>query len=204
MKIFVISYNYQDNIKASVPLSKRDSPAVYMKAESALLKDSKPFFVPDFLGKIDFEAHVVVRVCRLGKSIPVRFAYRYYDALTIGVAFTARQLFEKSLALSLPVDMALGLDGSAAIGKWIPLGAVGNINNVDFHLDVDGETTQQGTTADMLFNVDSVISYISQFMTLKMGDIIFTGCPTLPTPASPDHRIEGWIGNAKVLEMNCK
>lgn len=204
MKIFVISYNYKDNIKASIPLSKKKGPAVYMKAESALLKDSKPFFVPDFLGNIDFGAHMVVRICRLGKSIPTRFAYRYYDALTIGVAFTARQLLDESLASLLPVDMALGLDGSAAIGKWIPLDAVSNINNVDFHLDVDGEMVQRGTTADMLFNVDSVISYISQFMTLKMGDIIFTGCPTQPILASPDHRIEGWMDNAKVLEMNCK
>lgn len=204
MKIFALSHNYEGNIPQASALLKRDVPAVYLKAESALLKNSKPFFVPDFLGRIDMEAHVVVRLCRLGKSIPERFAHRYYDALTLGVAFTARDVLLQAEALGLPRDMAVGLDGSAAIGEWLPVEQVGGIDSLDFHLDIDGLTVQRGQTDDMLFGVDRTISYVSQFMTLKMGDVIFTGCPTLPAQAKPDHRLSGWIGDRKVLEMNCK
>lgn len=204
MKIFALSHNYEGNIPPTSALLKRNSPAVYMKAESALLKNSKPFFVPDFLGRIDLEAHVVVRLSRLGKSIPERFAHRYYDALTLGVAFTAHDVLRESVASGLPADMAVGLDGSAAIGEWMPIEQVGGADNLDFHLDIDGQTVQRGNTADMLTSVDRIISYISQFMTLKMGDVIFTGCPTLPARAIPDQRLSGWIGGEKVLEMNCK
>lgn len=175
-----------------------------MKAESALLKNSKPFFVPDFWGRIDLEAHVVVRLSRLGKSIPERFAHRYYDAITLGVAFTAHDLLLKSEASGLPADMAVGLDGSAAIGEWLSIEQTGGADNLSFHLDINGEKVQQGRTADMLFGVDRIISYISQFMTLKMGDVIFTGCPTLPTRAFPDQRLCGWINGENVLQMNCK
>lgn len=204
MKIFALSHNYEGNIPPTSALLKRNSPAVYMKAESALLKNSKPFFVPDFLGRIDLEAHVVVRLSRLGKSIPEHFAHRYYDALTLGVAFTAHDVLRESVATGMPPDMAVGLDGSAAIGEWMPIEQAGGTDNLSFHLDIDGQTVQRGNTAGMLTSVDRTISYISQFMTLKMGDVIFTGCPTMPAEAIPDQRLSGWIGGEKVLEMNCK
>lgn len=204
MKIFALSHNYEGNIPAASSLLKRNSPAVYMKAESALLKNNKPFFVPDFLGRIDLEGNMVVRLSRLGKSIPERFAHRYYDAITLGVAFTARELLLQSEASGLPVDMAVGLDGSAAIGEWVPIEQIGGADDLSFHLDIDGEMVQKGRTADMLFSVDKIISYISQFMTLKMGDVIFTGCPSLPIEAKPDQRLSGWIDGVEVLQMNCK
>lgn len=205
MKIFAIGMNYiQHNKELDGALYKPEEPVIFTKADSALLKDGKPFFVPDFMGQIDYETEIVVRICRLGKSIPARFAYRYYDAVTVGIDFTARDMQRKARAEGRPWDICKGFDGSAAIGEWVDVSKFRDIQAIHFHLDINGKTVQEGCTSDMLFKVDEIIEYISRFYTLKTGDILYTGTPAGIGAVSIDDHLEGWIEDRKVLEFNCK
>ena len=192
MKIFAVGMNYVGYNKAlNEPLLKRDDPVIFTKADSSLLKDRKPFFIPDELGTIEYEAEIVVRVCRLGKSISERFASRYYDAVTVGIDFTARDLLRKLSQQGLPWDMSKSFDGAAALGEWVSKDKFLDIQRLRFHLDVNGETKQEGCTNDMIYKVDEIISYISRFFTLKTGDLIYTGCPTSGFPVHSNDRLEG-------------
>ena len=205
MKIFAIGMNYiQHNKELDGALYKPEEPVIFTKADSALLKDGKPFFVPDFMGQIDYETEIVVRICRLGKSIPARFAHRYYDAVTVGIDFTARDMQSKARAEGRPWDICKGFDGSAAIGEWVDVSKFRDIQAIHFHLDINGKTVQEGCTSDMLFKVDEIIEYISRFYTLKTGDILYTGTPAGIGAVSIDDHLEGWIEDRKVLEFNCK
>ena len=181
-----------------------EEPVIFTKADSALLKDHKPFFIPDFMGRIDYEAEVVVRICRLGKTIPERIAHRYYDAVTLGIDFTARELQQKLRAAGQPWELCKGFDGSAAIGEWIDVSKLRDIQALRFQLDINGSTVQQGCTADMIFRIDALIAYISRFFTLKTGDLLFTGTPVGVGPVHIDDHLEGYIEERKVLELNCK
>lgn len=197
--------NYiQHNKELDGALYKPEEPVIFTKADSALLKDGKPFFVPDFMGQIDYETEIVVRICRLGKSIPARFAHRYYDAVTVGIDFTARDMQRKARAEGRPWDICKGFDGSAAIGEWVNVSKFRDIQAIHFHLDINGKTVQEGCTSDMLFKVDEIIEYISRFYTLKTGDILYTGTPAGIGAVSIDDHLEGWIEDRKVLEFNCK
>lgn len=205
MKIFAVGMNYVGYNKAlNEPLLKRDDPVIFTKADSSLLKDRKPFFIPDELGTIEYEAEIVVRVCRLGKSISERFASRYYDAVTVGIDFTARDLLRKLSQQGLPWDMSKSFDGAAALGEWVSKDKFLDIQRLRFHLDVNGETKQEGCTNDMIYKVDEIISYVSRFFTLKTGDLIYTGCPVSGTPVHINDRLEGYIEERKVLDLHCK
>lgn len=205
MKIFAIGVNYAEyNKSLHETLSVSEEPVVFTKADSALLKDHKPFFIPDDMGKIECEAEVVVRICRLGKTISERFAHRYYDAVTVGIDFTARELQQKLREKGLPWDLCKGFDGSAALGEWVQKDKFLDVQRLRFHLDINGKTVQEGCTSDMLFTVDRIISYISRFFTLKTGDIIYTGCPAVCGPVSINDHLEGYLEDRKVLEFNCK
>ena len=205
MKIFAVDMNYVGYNKAlNEPLLKRDDPVIFTKADSSLLKDRKPFFIPDELGTIEYETEVVVRVCRLGKSISERFAPRYYDAVTVGIDFTARDLLKKLSQQGLPWDMSKSFDGAAVIGEWVSKDKFLDIQRLRFHLDVNGETKQEGCTSDMIYKVDEIISYVSRFFTLKTGDLIYTGCPVSGTPVHINDRLEGYIEERKVLDLHCK
>lgn len=205
MKIFAVDMNYVGYNKAlNEPLLKRDDPVIFTKADSSLLKDRKPFFIPDELGTIEYEAEIVVRICRLGKSISERFASRYYDAVTVGIDFTARDLLRKLSQQGLPWDMSKSFDGAAVLGEWISKDKFLDIQRLRFHLDVNGETKQEGCTSDMIYKVDEIISYISRFFTLKTGDLIYTGCPTNGYPVHINDRLEGYIEERKVLDLHCK
>lgn len=205
MKIFAVGMNYVGYNKAlNEPLLKQDDPVIFTKADSSLLKDRKPFFIPDELGTIEYEAEIVVRVCRLGKSISERFASRYYDAVTVGIDFTARDLLRKLSQQGLPWDMSKSFDGAAALGEWISKDKFLDIQRLRFHLDVNGETKQEGCTSDMIYKVDEIISYVSRFFTLKTGDLIYTGCPVSGTPVHINDRLEGYIEERKVLDLHCK
>ena len=205
MKIFAIGMNYTEyNKSLHETLSVSEEPVVFTKADSALLKDHKPFFIPDDMGKIECEAEVVVRICRLGKTISERFAHRYYDAVTVGIDFTARELQQKLREKGLPWDLCKGFDGSAALGEWVQKDKFLDVQRLRFHLDINGKTVQEGCTSDMLFTVDRIISYISRFFTLKTGDIIYTGCPAVCGPVSINDHLEGYLEDRKVLEFNCK
>ena len=205
MKIFCIGMNYAaHNKELHGTLKKPDEPVIFLKADSSLLKDHKPFFIPDHLGRIEYETEVVVRICKLGKTVPVRFAPRYYDALTVGIDFTARELQHKLSAASQPWDLAKGFDGAACLGEWVPKEKFRDLNALRFHLDINGQTVQEGCTADMLYKIDEIIAYISQYFTLKTGDILFTGTPAGVGPVHIDNHLEGYLEERKVLEFKCK
>ena len=205
MKIFAVEINYiQHNKELDGTLYKPETPVIFTKADSALLKDKKPFFIPDFMGRIDYEAEVAVRISRLGKTIPERFAHRYYDAVTVGIDFTARELQQKLRANGEPWDLCKGFDGSAALGEWVSVDKFRDVQALHFHLDINGNTVQEGRTSDMLFSIDSLIAYISRFFTLKTGDILFTGTPVGVGPVHIDDHLEGYIEDRKVLDFSCK
>lgn len=205
MKIFAVGMNYiQHNKELDGTLYKPEEPVIFTKADSALLKDSKPFFLPDELGRIDYETELVVRICRLGKSIPQRFAHRYYDAVTVGIDFTARDLQNRLRAEGKPWDLCKGFDGSAAIGEWVSIEKFRDIQAIHFCLDINGNTVQEGCSSDMLFKVDEIIAYISQWFTLKTGDILYTGTPAGVGPVHIDDHLTGWLEDRKVLEFNVK
>ena len=204
MKIFGIGMNYlQHNKELHGALFKPEEPVIFTKADSALLKDHKPFFLPDWSERVDYETELVVRICRLGKGIPARFAHRYYDAVTVGIDFTARDLQQRAREKGLPWTICKGFDGSAVIGDW------GESTQFDgqalhFHLKVNGETVQQGFTGDMLYGVDELIAYISQFFTLKTGDLLYTGTPAGVGPVHIGDHLEGWVEDRKVLDFYCR
>lgn len=205
MKIFAVGMNYaQHNKELDGTLYKPETPVIFTKADSALLKDRKPFFIPDHLGQIDYEAELVVRICKLGKTVPERFAHRYYDAVTVGIDFTARELQKKLREAGQPWDLCKGFDGAAALGEWVSKEKFRDVQAMHFHLDINGQTVQEGRTSDMIFSIDYIVSYISQFFTLKTGDIIYTGTPVGVGPVHIDDHLEGWVEDRKVLEFNCK
>ncbi len=197
--------NYaQHNKELDGTLYKPETPVIFTKVDSALLKDRKPFFIPDHLGQIDYEAELVVRICKLGKTVPERFAHRYYDAVTVGIDFTARELQKKLREAGQPWDLCKGFDGAAALGEWVSKEKFRDVQAMHFHLDINGQTVQEGRTSDMIFSIDHIVSYISQFFTLKTGDIIYTGTPVGVGPVHIDDHLEGWVEDRKVLEFNCK
>ena len=183
MKIFAIGMNYAaHNQELHGTLKRPDEPVIFTKADSAILNQGKPFFIPDHLGRIDYETEVVVRICRLGKNIPEK----------------------KASEAGQPWTICKGFDGSAAIGEWVPKEKFLDIQRIHFHLDINGKTVQEGCTSDMLYRVDEIIAYISQFFTLKTGDILYTGTPAGVGPVHIDDHLEGWLEERKVLEFNCK
>ena len=205
MKIFAIGMNYlQHNEELDGKAYKPENPIVFLKADSSLLKDGKPFFIPDFMGQIDYETELVVRICRLGKGIPERFAHRYYDALTVGIDFTARDMQRKARENGEPWDICKGFDGAAVIGEWVSKDKFLSIDNINFSLNINDRTVQKGYTGDMLFKIDQIVSYLSKFYTLKTGDIIYTGTPVGVGPVKFNDHIEGYLENEKVLEFNCR
>ncbi len=205
MKIFAVGLNYpQHNKELKETLYKGEKPVIFTKADSSLLKDSKPFFLPDDMGRIDYEAELVVRICRLGKAIPARFAHRYYDAVTVGVDFTARELQQKLRDNGMPWELCKGFDGAATIGNWVGVDLFRDVQALHFHLDINGKTVQEGCTSDMLFKIDEIIEYISKYFTLKTGDLLYTGTPAGVGPVNIDDHLEGYVEERKVLEFNVK
>ena len=205
MKIFAVGMNYAlHNKELDGTLYIPEEPVIFTKADSALLKDHKPFFVPDWCDQVDYETEIVVRICRLGKAIPERFAHRYYDAVTVGIDFTARDWQRRFRQEGKPWELSKGFDGSAAIGEWIPKERFRDVQALPFHLDINGKTVQEGCTADMLFSIDALIAYISRFFTLKTGDLLYTGTPVGVGPVHIDDHLAGYIDQLKVLEFNCK
>lgn len=202
MKIFCVGLNYPEhNKELEGTLIKREEPVIFTKPDSALLSGGKPFFIPDYTRQCDYEAELVIRICRLGRSIAQRWAHRYYDQVTVGIDFTARDLQRKLRDGGLPWELSKGFDGSAVIGDMQKLDALPDIQDIHFRLDKNGETVQRGHTADMLYRVDEVVSYISSFFTLKMGDLIYTGTPVGVGPVQENDHLEGYLEDKKVLDF---
>lgn len=204
MKIIAVGMNYAAHNKELGDTSASKEPVIFMKPDSAILKDGKPFFIPDFSSEVHYETEVVVRICRLGKNIASRFAHRYYDAVTVGIDFTARDLQRRFRSEGQPWELCKGFDNSAAIGTFIPIEDAGDLQNLDFHLEIDGQKVQQGNTSDMLFKVNDIIAYVSRFMTLKIGDLLFTGTPAGVGPVDIGQHLQGYLGEEKVLDFNIR
>lgn len=205
MKIIAVGMNYALHNRELDHTQENREPVIFLKPDSAILKDGKPFFIPDFSTEVHYEAEVVVRICRLGKHIAPRFARRYYDAVTVGIDFTARDLQRRFRECGNPWELCKGFDNSAAIGTFLPLEqAGGDVQALDFRLTVDDREVQHGNTRDMLFRVDDIIAYVSRFMTLKIGDLLFTGTPAGVGPVSIGQHLQGYLGEEKVLDFNIR
>ena len=204
MKIIAVGKNYAEHaLEFDGTVEKPAVPMIFMKPDSAIIKNGKHFYVPDFLGRVDYEAEIVVRICKLGKSIPARFAYRYYDAITVGIDFTARDMQRAFIEAGAPWELSKGFDGSAVLGEFRPVEQY-DINDLPFSLTIDDKVAQSATTSQMLFKVEEIIAYVSRFCTLKHGDLIFTGTPAGSGPVAIGTHLKGFIGEDKVLDFHVR
>ena len=201
MKIIAVGMNYAAHNKELNHTLTLSEPTIFMKADSSLLKDGKPFFIPDFTQELHHEAEIVVRIDRLGKNIAERFAHRYYHEVTVGIDFTARDLQRQLREKGLPWEISKAFDNSAVVGTFVPLEEVGDINRLPFHIDINGETRQAGNTEQLLFSVDRIVAYVSRFFTLKIGDLIYTGTPCGVGPVQIGDHLQGYIGERKLLDF---
>jgi 2-keto-4-pentenoate hydratase/2-oxohepta-3-ene-1,7-dioic acid hydratase in catechol pathway len=203
MRIFAIGRNYAEHIK-ELNNERPDEPVIFTKPDTAIIRNNAPFYYPDFSTDIHYEVELVLRICKEGKNIEPKFASKYYDAIGIGIDFTARDLQQKAKEKGLPWDIAKGFNGSAPISDtFLPVGNF-DVNNINFSLTIDGELKQQGNTSLMLFNFDFIISYVSKFFTLRTGDLIFTGTPKGVGPVKVGNVLSASIENEKLLEFSIK
>lgn len=202
MKIICIGRNYVDHIK-ELKNERPKEPVIFMKPDSAILQTGKPFFIPKFSNNVHYEAEIVIRINRLGKSIQAKFAHKYYSEITLGIDFTARDLQEKLKEKSLPWERAKGFDGSAAIGKWMKKDGL-NLTALPFSLEKNGELVQDGNTSDMMWSIDQLIEEISKYFTLKIGDIIYTGTPAGVGKVDINDELRGRINGEEVLNFRIK
>lgn len=200
MKIIAVGWNYAEHNKELNRINIPEHPVIFMKPETALLKDNKPFFLPDFSNRIEYETEILIRISKMGKNISAKFADRYYDAIGLGIDFTARDLQNDFKAKGVPWEICKGFDNSAPISNFISKENF-DINNISFSLQINGKAVQTGNTKDMIFNVNAIIEYISKFFTLKTGDIIFTGTPVGVGPVKIGDHLEGFIENNKMLDF---
>jgi 2-keto-4-pentenoate hydratase/2-oxohepta-3-ene-1,7-dioic acid hydratase in catechol pathway len=203
MKIFCTGQNYREhNRELNSP--NPEEPVIFMKPDTALLRDNKPFYIPAFSQNVHYESEVVIKICRLGKNIAPQYAYRYYNELALGIDFTARDLQNRFRAEGKPWEICKAFDNSAAIGIFLPKEQFSDIQRLDFHLDINEKTVQRGNTADMIFPVSEIISYISRFFTLKMGDLIYTGTPAGVGQVATGDRLEGFLEGEKLFDFRIK
>ncbi len=201
MKIIAVGKNYADHaFEFDGTVKRPEVPMIFMKPDSAILKNGKPFFLPDFLGRVEYEAEIVVRISNLGKNIPTRFAHRYYDAVTVGIDFTARDWQRKLIAEGAPWELSKGFDGAATLGEFIPTEGL-DVSNLSFHLDIDGQTVQSSNSSNMLFSIDEIVNYVSKYCTLRTGDLIFTGTPAGVGAVAIDNHLQGFLQGEKVLDF---
>ncbi len=203
MKIFAVGWNYNSHNKEMDNTLVLNEPVIFLKPESAILKDGKPFFYPDWSSQIEYEAEIVVRIDRLGKNIQSKFAYRYYNSYTIGIDFTARDYQAKARANGNPWDISKGFDGSAVVGDFIPTNGE-KLGEKEFYLNINGNEVQRGNSKDMIFSIDDIVAYVSKFYTLKKGDLIYTGTPSGIGGVKIGDRLEGFIGDEKLLDFHVR
>ena len=201
MKIIAVGKNYADHaLEFDGTVERAAVPMIFMKPDSSILKNGKPFFLPDFLERVEYEAEIVVRISNLGKNIPTRFAHRYYDAVTVGIDFTARDWQRQLIADGAPWELSKGFDGAATLGEFIPTDGL-DVSNLPFRLDIDGETVQSSNSNKMLFSIDEIINYVSRYCTLRTGDLIFTGTPAGVGAVAIDNHLQGYLQDKKVLDF---
>ncbi len=204
MRIFAIGRNYVEHIQ-ELNNERPDEPVIFTKPDTAILRNNAPFYYPSFSKDIHHEVELVLRISKEGKNIEEQFASRYYDAIGIGIDFTARDLQQKAKDKGLPWDIAKGFNGSAPLSDtFISVEKFADVKNINFKLEVNGKLKQQGNTSLMLFPFDYIIAYLSKFFTLKTGDLIFTGTPKGVGPVTPGDTLSAYIENEKLLEFQVK
>jgi 2-keto-4-pentenoate hydratase/2-oxohepta-3-ene-1,7-dioic acid hydratase in catechol pathway len=204
MKIICIGRNYTEHI-AELQNEKSDEPVIFLKPDSAILLKKQPFFIPPFSNDIHYEVELLVRINKIGKHIQKKFAHKYYDEIGLGIDFTARDLQKKLKDKGLPWEKAKGFDGSAVIGeKWIKKSHFRDLNDLEFSLQKNGEAVQLGRTSHMLWKIDEIIEYISQYFTLKIGDVIFTGTPAGVGPVAINDELSGFIEDQQIFSIHIK
>ncbi len=179
-------------------------PVVFLKPDSSIVKNNKPFFLPGFSSMIHYEVEVVVKISKLGKGISPKYAHRYFDELTVGIDITARDIQNRNSAAGLPWELSKCFDGSAPLGKFVAADSVADINNLDFRLEINGNIVQKGNTSDMIFSISEIVAYVSQFFTLKTGDLIFTGTPSGVGPLKKNDNLVAYLGDEELLDMMIK
>jgi acylpyruvate hydrolase len=200
MKIICIGRNYADHAKElNNPLP--DKPVFFLKPDTALVNGNKPFFYPDFSSNIHHEVEFVLKINRLGRSIDKKFAHRYYNEIGVGIDFTARDLQDDCKKKGLPWEISKAFDNSAPLGDFISLKDIPEPGKMSIRLDINGKTVQQGSSADLIFSFDEIISYVSGFITLKIGDLIFTGTPAGVGPVKKGDRLQAYINNIMLLDF---
>ncbi|RZS97350.1 fumarylacetoacetate hydrolase family protein [Cecembia calidifontis] len=203
MKIIAIGRNYAEHIE-ELKNERPSEPVVFLKPDTAVLKNGAPFYHPDFSQNIHHEVELVLKVCKEGKYIQKQFAQRYFDEIGLGIDFTARDLQEKCKSKGLPWEIAKAFNGSAPVGDFLPVAEFKDLKDIDFHLLINGELRQKGNTAMMLFDFGTIIEYVSKFFTLKKGDLIFTGTPAGVGKVNIGDRLVGFIGDKKLLDFEVK
>ncbi len=203
MKIICIGLNYRKHaieLGWTIP----EEPVVFLKPDSSILKNNKPFFLPDFSSNIHYEVEVVLKISKLGKGISARFAHRYFDEITLGIDITARDLQNRLTAGGMPWELSKCFDGAAPLGHFIPAASIKDIDNLDFRLEINGKTRQAGNTSDMIFGINRIVEYVSRFFTLKTGDLIFTGTPPGVGQLKKNDNLVAWLGDKPLLDFLIK
>lgn len=200
MKIICVGLNYRKHA-AEMNKPVPSEPLIFLKPDSAILKKNKPFFIPDFSADVQYEAEIVLRISKLGKGIPAKYAGRYFDALTVGIDFTARDLQKKFSQAGYPWELSKTFDGSAPLGNFIPKERFADLTDINFTLDINGERKQTGNTSDLIFSFDDIIAFVSRYYTLKTGDLIFTGTPSGVGPVKQGDNLIAFLEKEKVLDF---
>ena len=203
MKLICIGRNYAKHIE-ELDNERPDNPVVFMKPDSAILLKKQPFFIPEFSNDVHHEVEILIKIKKIGKYIEKQFAHKYYDEVGLGIDFTARDLQSELKAKGLPWEKAKAFDGAAVIGKWLSKTTFEDVNDIDFSLQVNGQTVQEGNTSHMLWKIDEIIEYVSKYFTLKIGDIIFTGTPAGVGPVKPNDQMIGLIGDQDMFKIKVK
>lgn len=205
MKIICVGWNYPKHNEEMNRVNLPAEPTIFLKPDSSLLRDNKPFFIPRFSNRIEHEIEIVVRIDKLGKNIEERFAHRYYSHVALGVDFTARDLQNKFKEMGQPWELSKGFDNSAVISEFVPIAQLGkNINDINFELYKNNSLVQKGNTSQMIFSVDKIIEFVSKYFTLKIGDLIYTGTPNGVGAVAINDRLEGFIEGNRLLDFYVK
>lgn len=203
MKLICIGRNYVDHID-ELKNEKPSSPVIFLKPDSAVILKNHPFFIPDYSNDVHYEVEVLIKIKKLGKSIDIKFSHTYYDEIGLGIDFTARDLQSELKKNGLPWEKSKAFDGSALIGKWVNKNEFNDLNNLNFSLKKNGTIVQFGNTSNMLWFIDELISEVSKFFTLKIGDVIFTGTPSGVGKVSEDDLFEGFINEKQFFSIKSK
>ena len=203
MKIICIGRNYVDHIK-ELKNSRPKDPVIFLKTDTSIILKNQPFFIPNFSNDVHHEVELLIKIKKVGKHIDSKFSHKYYDQVSLGIDFTARDLQSELKSKGLPWEKAKAFDGSALIGKWVDKTKFQNIYNLDFSLELNKNVVQKGNSSLMLWNIDEIISYVSQFFTLKIGDVIFTGTPSGVGRVNINDSLIGKIGDDEFFKIKIK